>query len=88
MTDNEIIQALECCIKGCNAEGCDDCPLYEKVEDCEIEIPIIALDLISRQKAEIEKLQTEIAILKNEEAGVIPVAFGNLIREIKGMEKR
>jgi len=57
MTDNEIIKALECCLKGCNEEGCDDCPLYEKVEDCEIEIPIIALDLINRQKAEIEQLK-------------------------------
>lgn len=56
MTDNEIIKALECCLKGCNAEGCDDCHLYERVEDCEIEIPIIALDLINRLKAEIERL--------------------------------
>ena len=53
MTDNEIIKALESCLKGCNAEGCDDCPLYEKVEDCEIEIPIIALYLINRQKEKI-----------------------------------
>lgn len=59
MTDNEIIKALECCLKGCNAEGCEDCPLYEKVEDCEIEIPIIALDLINRQKSEIERLKAE-----------------------------
>ena len=63
MTDNEIIKALECCLKGCNAEGCDDCPLYEKVEDCEIEIPIIALDLINRQKAKISELQSEATIL-------------------------
>ena len=59
MTDNEIIKALESCLKGCNAEGCDDCPLYEKVEDCEIEIPIIALDLINRQKEKIEELEKE-----------------------------
>ena len=59
MKDDEIIKALECCLKGCNAEGCEDCPLYEKVEDCEIEIPIIALDLINRQKAEIENLREE-----------------------------
>ena len=59
MTDNEIIKALECCLKGCNAEGCDDCPLYEKVEDCEIEIPIIALELINRQKTKIERLKFE-----------------------------
>ena len=57
MIDNEIIKALECCVKGCNSEGCDDCPLYEEVEDCEIEIPIIALDLINRQKAEVERLE-------------------------------
>ncbi len=57
MTDNEIIKALECCVKGCNAEGCDECSFFEKVEDCEIEIPIIALDLINRQKAEIERLE-------------------------------
>lgn len=57
MTDNEIIKALECCVKGCNSEGCDDCPLYEEVEDCEIEIPIIALNLINRQKAEIKELR-------------------------------
>ena len=57
MTDNEIIKALECCIIGCYAEGCDDCPLYGKVEDCDIEIPIIALDLINRQKEKIEELE-------------------------------
>lgn len=59
MTDNEIIKALECCLKGCNAEGCDDCPLYKKVEDCEIEIPIIALELINRQKTKIDRLKSE-----------------------------
>lgn len=66
MTDNEIIKALECCIIGCNAEGCDDCPLYEKVEDCEIEIPIISLDLINRQKEEIERLKTDNALLRQD----------------------
>lgn len=65
MTDNEIIKALECCLEGCNAEGCEDCPLYEKVEDCEIEIPIIALNLINRQKAEIEKLKTQLGKREN-----------------------
>lgn len=59
MTDNEIIKALICHIKGGNAERCADCPLYEKAEDCDISIPIIALDLINRQKEKIEELEKE-----------------------------
>lgn len=56
MTDNEIIKALECCtFKG----GCLDCPLYvpEQTGSCVKRVFINALDLINRQKAEIEKLQ-------------------------------
>lgn len=52
MTDNEIVKALGfCAIEG----GCDiDCP--GRKFGCEIEK--YALDLINRQKAEIERLQT------------------------------
>lgn len=62
MTDNEIIKALECC--GSNGWGekderpCDNCPMQD-CEDCEVELPDYALDLINRQKAEIEKLKSE-----------------------------
>ncbi len=62
MTDNEIIKALECC--GSNGWGeedvrpCDNCPMQE-CEDCEVELPDYALNLINRQKAEIEKLKFE-----------------------------
>lgn len=52
MTDNEIIKALECCIKDPN---CEKCPA--KDEDCFINRPQIALDIINRQKAEIERLK-------------------------------
>lgn len=57
MTDNEIIKALECCISG---QPCKEtkCPFYKK--GCEIDIYAVekyALDLINRQKAEIEKLK-------------------------------
>ena len=55
MTDNEIIKALECC---CNAIKCDEyCPLKHKssIIDCNKEF----LDLINRQKAEIERLEAE-----------------------------
>ena len=60
MTDNDIIKALECC---CNAVECDDnCPLKHKpsITDCNKEF----LDLINRQKAEIERLQKDSKRLK------------------------
>lgn len=56
MTDNEIIKAAECCVFG---ESCEGCPLEFK--DCaNIDVSKLTLDLINRQKAEIEELETEI----------------------------
>lgn len=57
MTDNEIIKALECCTKSdTNENYCDPCPyLHEKY--CAAKISKDALDLINRQKAEIEMLK-------------------------------
>ena len=53
MTDNEIVKALECCVNG---EDCLNCPLQEQFADCK---PMTgALDLINRQKAEIERLNS------------------------------
>lgn len=52
MTDNEIIKALECCSNG---EPCANCP-YQKQCD-ETDLAEIALDLINRQQAEIERLK-------------------------------
>ena len=54
MTDNEIIKALECC----GRENCFGCPYRGK---CHQGNPMItdALNLITRQKAEIEKLEKE-----------------------------
>ena len=56
MTDNEIIKALECCVSdgGCIPTGC---PM---INECRIDIKSAekyAIYLISRQKAEIERLQ-------------------------------
>ena len=59
MTDNEIIKAFECCVKGV----CDRarCPKYDSDEHtvvhqfCRRKIMLEALDLINRQKAEIER---------------------------------
>ena len=60
MTDNEIIKALECCVE-CDTyfdECVDGCPLRE-VNDCTLVLRRIILDLINRQKAEIERLEEE-----------------------------
>ena len=53
MTDNEIIKALERCSTSYN---CGDCPYYCNAEDCPDRLMNDALDVINRQKAEIERL--------------------------------
>ena len=53
MTDEQIIEALEWCTY---LDDCDNCPYYKKDCNC----ATIALDLIYRQKAEIERLECEI----------------------------
>lgn len=59
MTDNEIIKALECCSKHHNTCGtcCPMDSICNNVRDCLITLSKNALDLIRRQKAEIERLQ-------------------------------
>ena len=55
MTDNEIIKALECCAD--NTEGkCRECPFHKLKISCIDGLERNALDLINRQKAEIERL--------------------------------
>ena len=54
MTDNEIIKALECCTG--DFDGCASCPLYDHCCDRGYKLIYYALDLINRQKAEIERL--------------------------------
>ena len=53
MTDNEIIKALECC----GIDDCRDCPCYTEDLGCDHNLQLLALDLINRQKAGIERLQ-------------------------------
>ena len=56
MTDNEIIKALECCSKH---NCCNECPNFHTL--CEGDSTVMvrkALDLINRQKAEIERLNS------------------------------
>ena len=59
MTDNEIIKALECCGNSLT-ETCDNCPYRDNEKwhktYCTFTLCDDALDLINRQKAEIERL--------------------------------
>ena len=59
MTDEHIIEALEWCTY---LDDCVNCPYYKKDCNC----ATIALDLIYRQKAEIERLEKELHLAKVE----------------------
>ena len=52
MTDKEIIKAFECCV----SPGCDNCPYdkYEQLEPCHQILMKDALDLINRQKFQLD----------------------------------
>ncbi len=55
MTDNEIIKALECCIKD-QHEGCCKLGSWSEQWNCMADLMKDALDLINRQRSEIEAL--------------------------------
>ena len=59
MTDSDIVKALECC---CKNNNCDGCPLDYLTfsSQCASELAIKSLDIINRQKAEIERLNKEV----------------------------
>ncbi len=55
-TDEEIIRNYEWCI-GCTSDRCRECTMDEE-GFCEEELQDLVLDLINRQKAEIERLKS------------------------------
>lgn len=59
MTDNEIVEALKLCTTQDGSIPCYDCPCWNDDE----QKYTATLDLINRQKAEIEKLKKENEIL-------------------------
>lgn len=64
MTDNEIIKALECCNHNhVWQKECFDCEYATFEGQCGNELIKDSLDLINRQKAEIEKLKLENRVL-------------------------
>jgi hypothetical protein len=63
MTDDEIIKALECCMK---TEFITDCAKCEMLAfDCKDTLIENALNLINRQKAEIERLNIEFQSMRS-----------------------
>ena len=65
ITDNEIIKALECCIKVIS--DCNNCPYYDD-DDCKNGLIGNALDLIKRKDAEIERLKIELEVIRAHQA--------------------
>lgn len=64
MTDNEIIKAMENCMRNDAARrSCIRCDYFNYSNNCLDKLVNDALDLINRQKAEIERLQKENKIL-------------------------
>ena len=72
-TDEEIIEALECHI---NADDCESCGICGWCE--EIILTKLVLDLINRQKAEIERLQKE--------ANLVSIQFQDLQERINDIK--
>ena len=65
MTDNEIIKALECCTDE-SYENCNECPYSTDTLSCErLKLLEDSLELINRQKAEIEKLKKEVSVARD-----------------------
>ena len=83
MSDNEIIKALECC---CKNNNCDGCPLDYLTfsSQCASELAIKSLDLINRQKAEIERLNKEVDRLSQ----VVLYHDGDVVDAVKEFAER
>jgi hypothetical protein len=68
MTDNEVMKALECCMKIC--EDCDNCPCvkndYTTVSTCKDALLENVLDLINHLKEKNSNLTSDLTSLKND----------------------
>lgn len=60
MTDDEIMKALECCAYWESDKSCEDCPENTYGFGCGNKLSKHSLDLINRQKSEIERLKQEL----------------------------
>lgn len=65
-TDEQIIEALKCCIaqENCEEVSCEICP-YDKVYDCKEVMLKNVLDIFNRKNAENERLKAKILVKDN-----------------------
>ena len=77
MTDEQIIKALECCSIDDHIGVCTECPFTDICDEDTQALQKYALDLINRQKAEIERykkyyetMETEIYSFRKDQADV------------------
>ncbi len=85
MTDEQIVKALECCG---HQEECTICPLDDMggIDKCLHTLLLNALDLINRQKAEIEEKDIEIDILIRKKESLCD-EISELKAEVERLEK-
>lgn len=83
MTDNEIIKALECCSHRNEDLPCEGCPAYSIAQMCTEDLMSDALDLINRQKAEIERYLHSIKLLENDVATAKSEAIKEFAEKLK-----
>lgn len=62
MTDNEIIKAFMCCSNSEGITDCECCPYHKN--GCLDKVHNGAIDLIIRQKAEIERLESNLKFVR------------------------
>lgn len=81
MADNGIIKALKCCKSA--VASCEECPMYVEGVVCHgYELNEKALDLITRQQVEIERLNTE-NMLTMSERNAFRASFYEVSKQLK-----
>lgn len=64
LTDEQIVKALELCTTIKTSEACDECPFKRKCRDDNDILEKEALNLINRQKANIDNLNIELKAMR------------------------
>lgn len=62
MTEQEVVKTLKCCLTG----TCKNCSINNETANCITRLEKAALELIERQRSEIEELTTEVESLKKQ----------------------
>lgn len=83
LTDEEIVKALECCIDARhNPAFCELCPYFQDKDDCVIKSVKDTINLINRQRAELESLSKKLENYKHLDV-ILHTAIDKLTNSIK-----